>query len=323
MPRHSDRGARWLVQLHRHLKQRHAADEVAATTAAGSESDSLEAATFVARGDGTGGPVPRFQYTTDPSSSEYLADAYAKAAAIGVQHRTFESAAFGGRRVGYNIYLPPGYRESNERLAVIYNLHGASGNEHHSFEDVKVLHEGIITGRWPPMLMVLPNGGTFTQYRNSYDGAIPAETCIVEDLIPHIDSEYRTIAGRHGRCIEGYSMGGYGATHFAVKYPDLFCSSFNQAGTVTHVSEMGGMLADTPGWDGTKWESYLHGYLGPDKAFAEANDAFVLLSRNAEAIRGKVRMALACGTQDNRHLPTVRAFHEALLDHGIDHTYIE
>ena len=318
MPRQPAPQARRLGRLRHHLDQQLPSAAAAPTAAADDD-----AAVFLARGDGAGGPVPRFQYVTSPDSSPYLADAFAKAAAIGVQHKTFESSAFGGRRVGYNIYLPPGYAESDEPLAVIYNLHGASGNEHHSFEDVKCLHEGIIAGRWAPMIMVLPNGGTFTQYRDSYDGAIPAGTFFVEDLLPHIDREYRTIAGRHGRCVEGYSMGGYGATHLAVKHPELFCSSFNQAGTVTHVSEMGGMYADSPGWDSDSWESYLHGYLGPDKAFAEDNDAFVLLARNIDAIRGKVRMAIACGTQDDRHLPTVRDFHEALVAAEVDHTYIE
>ncbi|MEQ1859221.1 MAG: hypothetical protein ABMA13_04745 [Chthoniobacteraceae bacterium] len=32
---------------------------------------------------------------------------------------------------------------------------------------------------------------------------------------------------------------------------------------------------------------------------------------------------VACGTKDDGHLPTVRDFHNALLKHGVDHTYIE
>ncbi|MCY4058178.1 MAG: hypothetical protein OXG44_09270, partial [Gammaproteobacteria bacterium] len=30
-----------------------------------------------------------------------------------------------------------------------------------------------------------------------------------------------------------------------------------------------------------------------------------------------------CGTQDTGHLPTIRDFHGALLDAGVDHTYLE
>src|SRR5262245_55950831 len=47
----------------------------------------------------------------------------------GVTHRTFFSKALHGD-VGYCIYLPPGYEaETSRRYPVIYNLHGAGGNE--------------------------------------------------------------------------------------------------------------------------------------------------------------------------------------------------
>ena len=49
----------------------------------------------------------------------------------------------------------------------------------------------------------------------------------------------------------------------------------------------------------------------------------MLLEKNLGAIRGKMRIQISCGTQDDTHLPTNRLFHEALLRHGVDHTYIE
>lgn len=32
---------------------------------------------------------------------------------------------------------------------------------------------------------------------------------------------------------------------------------------------------------------------------------------------------MACGTRDGGHLPTVRNFHQHLVAHDVDHTYIE
>jgi hypothetical protein len=49
----------------------------------------------------------------------------------------------------------------------------------------------------------------------------------------------------------------------------------------------------------------------------------VLLQKNIDQIKGKLRIMILCGTQDRTHLPSVREFHEALLELGIDHTYIE
>ena len=53
------------------------------------------------------------------------------------------------------------------------------------------------------------------------------------------------------------------------------------------------------------------------------NDSYVLLEKNLEKIRGKLRIQIACGTKDDTHLTTVREFHQALVKHGVDHTYIE
>lgn len=166
------------------------------------------------------------------------------------------------------------------------------------------------------------------------------------------DSTYNTIAARHGRCIEGYSMGGRGATRLAIKHPHLFCSLFNQAGNVPRTAEMGTMLGDAPGWDASQTTSFLNGYLGTDRTHYENNDVFLLIKKNASQIRAKMRIISACGTcvpplsdqsavdgtarleaclndvlacssADDTHLPTCRLFHQALVDEQIDHTYIE
>ena len=171
-------------------------------------------------------------------------------------HHTFYSPA-NKAEVGYCIYLPPGYDpRADKRYPVIYNLHGAGDNELHGFDDVKVLDAGIRAGRWPAMIVVLPNGGMRTFYKDSHDGRFMSETLIIRELIPYIDKAYRTTADRRGRCIECHSMGGRGATRLAIKYPTLFCSLFNLAGNVPRT------LAN---FDPSAPDTYPNNYLGPDK----------------------------------------------------------
>lgn len=216
--------------------------------------------------------------------------------------------------VGYLIYLPPSYSsDANRRYPVIYNLHGAGGNEIHGQLSAEVLHEGILAKRWPEIIMVFPNGGKYTFYKDSADGKYMGETTIIKELIPHIDRTYRTIAARHGRAIEGFSMGGRGASRLALKYPDMFCSLFNQAGNVYHTSEQ---------FDPSKPDEYPNNYLGKDRARYVENDSFLLLKKNAAEVR-KMRVQVICGTKDDGHIKTVREFHQALLDAGVDHTYTE
>jgi predicted esterase len=56
------------------------------------------------------------------------------------------------------------------------------------------------------------------------------ETYITQDLVNHIDANYRTIAHRSSRGITGYSMGGYGSMRLALKYPSVFSVVVAQAG---------------------------------------------------------------------------------------------
>ncbi len=68
----------------------------------------------------------------------------------GVTRHTYRSKSM-GHDVGYLIYLPREYASSAEkRYPVIYNLHGAGGDELHSFESAELLERGIAEGRWPP-----------------------------------------------------------------------------------------------------------------------------------------------------------------------------
>ncbi len=232
----------------------------------------------------------------------------------GVSHHTYFSRSM-MHDVGYLIYLPPDYASSGaRRYPVIYNLHGAGGNELHGQQAAEILLKGIASGQWPPMILVMPNGGKYTYYKDSADGKYMGETTIIRELIPHIDSTYRTTASRAGRAIEGFSMGGRGATRLALKYPEMFCSLFNQAGNVFHTADL---------YDPSKPDVYPNNYLGKDKASYIENDAYLLLAKNLDRIKAGLRIQIACGTKDDGHLPSVREFHQALVKAGVDHTYWE
>lgn len=231
-----------------------------------------------------------------------------------VTHHTYRSAVM-QRDVGYCIYLPPGYaKDTTRRYPVIYNLHGAGGNETRTIYNAEVLHAGILAGQWPELIMVFPNGGRATMYQDSADGRFPAETTFVKELMPHIDATCRTIADRRGRCIEGFSMGGRGSTHLAMRHPQLFCSLFNQAGNVYHASELAKTVAP---------DQWPVNYLGTNPAQLLANDPFANLTKNLAAIKANLRIQVACGTADPDHLKTVREYHEALTQAGVEHTYWE
>jgi S-formylglutathione hydrolase FrmB len=56
---------------------------------------------------------------------------------------------------------------------------------------------------------------------------------VTKDVINYVDQNYRTIAERKGRAINGISMGGFGAISLGLSHPELFCSIGSHSGSLT------------------------------------------------------------------------------------------
>ncbi len=129
------------------------------------------------------------------------------------------------------VITPPGYQESDESYPTVYFLAGFAGGGTLMLsrsiwsENVPQKIEGWMeSGAIAPMIVVIADcltrlGGS--QYINSAATG-RYEDHIVEDLVPHIDTAYRTIADRDHRAVMGKSSGGYGATVLAMRHPDVF-----------------------------------------------------------------------------------------------------
>lgn len=147
-----------------------------------------------------------------------------KAEGVGLSFHTFYSRAI-EQSVSFHIYTPIGYSEDEaKRLPVVYWLHGSGGGTAGISRLTALANEAIESGKSPPFHMVFVNGLRMGMYLDWANGTAPIETIIINELIPHIDANWRTIAIREGRLIEGFSMGGYGAARLGLKYPHLFGS---------------------------------------------------------------------------------------------------
>lgn len=143
-----------------------------------------------------------------------------------IEKKGFVSREMGGKYWPYNIYLPPGYDQSEHRYPVIYVLHGGGGNEDGMrFVAEEYAEKFIATGVMPPALLVFPSGGPDSFFLDNgviRQQAYNPDAYLVRELIPHIDDNYRSIKESRARAITGFSMGGYGTYHFAFKYPEFF-----------------------------------------------------------------------------------------------------
>jgi enterochelin esterase-like enzyme len=133
----------------------------------------------------------------------------------------------------YAVYLPASYDEGQRRYPVFYMLHGWTENlDTHLAEVRSALDSMIRTRQIGEMVAVFVDGqnallGSF--YRTS-TATGDYGTYITHDLVNLIDARYRTLATNASRGITGFSMGGYGAMHLALNYPNVFSVVVAQSG---------------------------------------------------------------------------------------------
>jgi enterochelin esterase-like enzyme len=127
-----------------------------------------------------------------------------------VQHHTFLSVAVKSK-VSFRIYIPEAYDSGVGRgFPVLYWLHGYMRDTKRMaavYNYVSTISghfdRAIRGGKIPPMLVVFPNGLGDSMWCDSKDGSVPMETIVAKELIPYVDANFRTIAARQGRLIEG------------------------------------------------------------------------------------------------------------------------
>jgi S-formylglutathione hydrolase FrmB len=71
-------------------------------------------------------------------------------------------------------------------------------------------------------MVVIAPAGYASFYINSRDGKFRYEDFFFEEFLPAMEKKYRIGATASQRGVMGISMGGYGALHYAFKYPEKF-----------------------------------------------------------------------------------------------------
>ncbi len=165
-----------------------------------------------------------------------LFPALASAQPLPVQTVEFKSDSV-GRTMKYNIVLPAKYEQGMERFPVLYLLHGLTGN-YTNWAQMKV----PAYARNYDLIVVMPDAGNswYLNWAKSDEGQKNNwEDAIVKDLVGHVDANYRTIARREGRAINGLSMGGFGGLMLGLRHPELFCTIGSHSGAVAYVKTVG------------------------------------------------------------------------------------
>ena len=196
------------------------------------------------------------------------------------------------------VYVPAEY-ESNpsKRYPVLYLFHGGGENETSWPIQGKVdniMDNLIAAGECKPMLVVMDRGEATLADQPDFQprragGMImdftPLDRVVTEEIVPMIDTRYRTLPDRMHRAITGLSMGGFQSWAIGLNHKDKF--------------------------------AYIGGFSGSGLAPTE--------ERYPASLNNEVELLyVGTGTEEPGQMYTgVRDFHLFLERTGVNHVYFE
>ena len=204
-----------------------------------------------------------------------------------------------GRERRCFVYTPAEYETNHTaKYPVLYLQHGMGENEtgwHEQGHMANIMDNAIAAGKAVPMIVVMDNGNC-----DHIFGTVPGEThatfgasftpVMINDLIPYIDSTFRTKTDRDSRAMAGLSWGG----------KETFDITLSNLDSFSHIGSFSGALF------------FLQGGL---------ENAYGGVFKDPKAFNDKVKVLfLSMGSEENFGAPAIS---KALTDAGVNNVYYE
>lgn len=227
-----------------------------------------------------------------------------------IEVKTFTSKLLQNSVREVRIYIPEVYdSQQSARFPTVYLLHGYPGSNTDWLINTNLqekLDTLIREGKIPPMIVIFPNGNgpivRDSQYLNATSVNQPMESHIVTELIPYIDSHYRTENSREKRAIGGLSSGAYGAINLGLRNNELFGFVFSHSGYFINR------------------ESILPKLLGKNSQIIAENNPLRYMEN--KLINPKTHLYFDIGKQDSAtFIRDNKAFDALLKQRNIPHTF--
>jgi enterochelin esterase-like enzyme len=129
------------------------------------------------------------------------------------------------------VYTPPGYqKDTKTKYPVLYLQHGWGEDETAWTNQGRanlIMDNLIAEGKTRPFIIVMTYGMT-NDIRPGGRGGLrsfdikPFQTVLLDELMPYVDANFRTIPNQANRAMAGLSMGGFETHTITLARPDVF-----------------------------------------------------------------------------------------------------
>ncbi len=221
--------------------------------------------------------------------------------AVTVTDVRFPMASIGGM-LWYRIVVPKVI--SNERLPVLYVLHGANSSPVEIVERSDVVRLAGVER----LIVVVPDG-EYSYYTNAkHKSRSRWEDAMVLDLPRDVEARFPVLRVREHTGIAGISMGGYGAAKLALKHPELYGCVATMSGAL----DITRLQPSLRRW-GQTWRIWT--IFGVRASARRDEDVFELLVHMRDPHGAK--WFQSCGQDDSLHGVNER-FVRQLREQGVD-----
>jgi len=139
------------------------------------------------------------------------------------------------------------------------------------------------------------------------DPTVKWQTFLINELIPYVDSNYRSVGTRQGRAITGLSMGGFGSFYTAFRHTDTFIAAGSTSGGVD--------FRPFP----TNWD--IAAVLGAEATHQSVWDANVVVNNLSALPSAGMGICFDCATNDGFFSGVNAALDAQMTTNSIPHTY--
>jgi S-formylglutathione hydrolase len=217
----------------------------------------------------------------------------------------------------YAVLLPPGYDESDERYAILYDVYPAGPMGYRMIRKAESLVGELWNeGRMPGVLVVVPSID-LSLYMDPSGAGRTWEELLVGPFVDHLREEFRVIKDRQCLYATGLSAGGAISLRLGLKHPDVFGGIAVLAPGIEAAASL-----DDLDFEDTFWRPQ-NAYDTVDPEVWAAYHPLNIAKANADAIRAhELGIYLESGDEDSFMLHRgTDAMHRLLWDLGIPHEY--